>query len=1017
MRSSIPSWRVCRALVMVILLGALAPAWAQLSTAPSAQCHVTDGSFTACPNSAKEWSDVTPVSFPSTNSYLYVNQDPTHTNLYLMYDFPLRVNPLGATDSVHINFFTVETVSGAPKLIDYDIFIYGNGQVQILQQGKPTPPGNIVAAAGFGTSPNSSTAHVTAELQVPLVAGPPSTYSSDPLFWNTSLPPTPTPPPDPPSCVTSVLSVCVKTQDQIDAWTQESDAAYAEGEALYTAGLVACDQLGQQAQASSAAFAQASLNQAAALFNQQLQAIQASASQLKRAAQFIQNSPKTAQTILAAAAALQNYAESGPIPINDPETYVTVSLAGIVAAQKIAQGALVAARAVALSPEVAGVLATAAVAFDAGVALEAAVAVAVAQVAQAAATDGCLVALAAITAPDFAKAAAYELLAEDPPDPDYTVIAVPGAPAQPLVTTASGFSPQVVSDLNALIANAEQEIALLQVIPVSVNRVAGAVAAGNAFWQGQQANAVQTYASRLIALINNEASLKSSLASDLSASGLVFTFSSDTVYNLLLGPLLQNGLPAGLSTALTQLQTSSPTQADILSFLSSASAQTAAALGTGVFPQALTDPSLNVAANGAVKALATLGAVTPSTALTPSFNFTVAGDYTTAGVGLRGVAGASLALSTVPAGATVQKALLYWGMLDNGEDASLNKLTFNGQPIVGSRIGTGPDTCWGRTNSFTYRADVTSLVAGNGTYPLSNVAFGGNILAEGASLIVVYQLPGAPVKTVIIDDGNLSLPSGTPTGTASFTFNAAAPVQATTTFNVGDGQIAGTPVSFSGDAGTITFPNLFTSRDGPLWDTSTFNVSSVIAAGADSGSATISVTADCLLWSAQAFSVTSTVAPTPITTTAGFVVATPAGGTVINAAGLGTNDAPTVSQQLGKIVQFRTIQNPLVSPATLASQLTTGLVNDGVLNSSQAATVLQSVLKTVVTPLSSSPQACDVNGDGVIDKRDIALITSVLNTPAAGATDTRDANKDGIINALDARVCTTKCTTAGCAIN
>jgi hypothetical protein len=60
---------------------------------------------------------------------------------------------------------------------------------------------------------------------------------------------------------------------------------------------------------------------------------------------------------------------------------------------------------------------------------------------------------------------------------------------------------------------------------------------------------------------------------------------------------------------------------------------------------------------------------------------------------------------------------------------------------------------------------------------------------------------------------------------------------------------------------------------------------------------------------------------------------------------------------------------------------------------------------------------CDVNGDGEVDSRDIALIDAVLNTPAAGPYDPRDSDRNGIINILDARKCVTLCTHAGCAIN
>jgi hypothetical protein len=56
----------------------------------------------------------------------------------------------------------------------------------------------------------------------------------------------------------------------------------------------------------------------------------------------------------------------------------------------------------------------------------------------------------------------------------------------------------------------------------------------------------------------------------------------------------------------------------------------------------------------------------------------------------------------------------------------------------------------------------------------------------------------------------------------------------------------------------------------------------------------------------------------------------------------------------------------------------------------------------------------DLNGDGIVDKADVALITDALNTPANGPNDARDLNHDGVINALDARIVVTLCTHPGC---
>jgi hypothetical protein len=181
-----------------------------------------------------EWSDVQPAAFPASDSYLYVNQDPGHKFLYLMYDLPVRTAPLAPAESVHVNFDTIETVSGNPALIVYDVYIYGNGQMQVLQQGKPTPPGSIIGGLGFGVSPNSSTQHVMAELQVPLAAGlPPSTYSPDPLFWGASLPPTPPPPNPCPTQPGKDFNDCVKKLAN-----QNALLLYAEAAALATAAYI-----------------------------------------------------------------------------------------------------------------------------------------------------------------------------------------------------------------------------------------------------------------------------------------------------------------------------------------------------------------------------------------------------------------------------------------------------------------------------------------------------------------------------------------------------------------------------------------------------------------------------------------------------------------------------------------------------------------------------------------------------------------------------------------------------------
>jgi hypothetical protein len=366
------------------------------------------------------------------------------------------------------------------------------------------------------------------------------------------------------------------------------------------------------------------------------------------------------------------------------------------------------------------------------------------------------------------------------------------------------------------------------------------------------------------------------------------------------------------------------------------------------------------------------------------------GDYVASGVGLRDQTSGNITISGIPAGASIAKAFLYWGVLDNGEETSLHQVDLNGTQVNGTLIGIGPDTCWGDTNSFTYRADVTSLVAGNGVYALTNVASGGAILQEGASLVIIYQLTGAAVKTVMLDDGNLSMPTGTASGSATFSgFNASSPVGATTTFMVGDGQVPGTPTTFTGNNGTLSFPELFVAQEGAFWDTVSFNVSSVIGAGNSSGQASISITGDCLLWSAQAFSVTSAPATTPFSATAGVVEAGANGDTIVNLRGLQPQDAPTLGDQIGFVVQFRTIQNPSINGTILTNQLVNGLVNDGVISPSDASTIESNVLQKLVTPagiptISGKLLSQSTNSPGVIK-----AVVQLTNTGSGNATNTQ----------------------------
>src|SRR5712692_8472867 len=747
---------------------------AQVGTAPSANCHVSDGQFTTCTGGGSEWSDVQPLPFPASNSFLYVNQDAGRQFIFLLYDFPFKTTPIAATDSAHVSFDTVEQdlILGA-RLEQYDIDLFGDGRIQVAVFGQPEDPGRIAGKVGFGASPNSAVPHLIVELQVPLTPGVPTTYSPDPIFWG-AAPPAPPPPPPCPTDPGKSLNNCQK-------------AGYRKAGQVFSYTAI----------------------------------------------------------ILTVATGICAVATAG-VCLSVPITIALIAGTGAYAAGGI-------------------------YGFD-----------------------------------KFS----------DPSDPNFTVI------DQPLVIpiTAPVQDPanqQVADAFNALFANQAQQLALEKASNTALNRASGARDAGNTFWVQQQTQAAQQFIAQEAPLLDTQPHLLANLATALQAAGAQITFTTNDVRNFQ-ASLAANGLPAAITQELNQLGVDSAGQAQVLQSLLSLDPETAAQLGVGRFPQMLADPTI---ADGLQQLSKTLNQAAPTVGnLIPFISTTLAGDYTASGVGLRGTTGGNITLSGIPAGATIQNAYLYWGMLDDGEDASLRNLSFNGTPVLGTRIGTGPDTCWGRTNSFSYRADVTPLVTGNGTYSLTGVANGGFILAEGAALVVIYNTGGTSFRTVMLADGNVVLPAVF-TGQATFSgFTATAPVSAKTTFMVGDGQGFGNPALFTGANGTAVFNNPFVGSEGLYWDTLTFDGSAQVATGTTPADAQIRLSSDCLLWPAQAFSVSSS-KPAPTPATAAVVKATVDANTAIVPRGLAPTDVPSITDRIAMIVQSRLIEHPSISASDLTSQL------------------------------------------------------------------------------------------------
>ena len=102
-------------------------------------------------------------------------------------------------------------------------------------------------------------------------------------------------------------------------------------------------------------------------------------------------------------------------------------------------------------------------------------------------------------------------------------------------------------------------------------------------------------------------------------------------------------------------------------------------------------------------------------------------------------ASGNLVVSGIPAGATVRRAILWWGTT-----VADPAITLAGTAVSAQQTYTDTLTIGSSQNYFGYRGNVTSIVSGNGTYAFSGlntsttVTFGGACLG-GAMLMVIYD--------------------------------------------------------------------------------------------------------------------------------------------------------------------------------------------------------------------------------------------------------------------------------------
>ncbi len=165
-------------------------------------------------------------------------------------------------------------------------------------------------------------------------------------------------------------------------------------------------------------------------------------------------------------------------------------------------------------------------------------------------------------------------------------------------------------------------------------------------------------------------------------------------------------------------------------------------------------------------------------------NYFVTGDYASAGVTLRGapiVNGMATSTITIPSGtspgsvpdgADIVAAYLYWEAIENTPSPSSTNATFLGYSVTGLQVGSDVTRFSDGTYTGTlraYRADVNNYFPistgpnavryASGSFTVS-LPDGGTTMQipEGASLVVIYRVlsPNFPLKSVVLYNGSVT---------------------------------------------------------------------------------------------------------------------------------------------------------------------------------------------------------------------------------------------------------------------
>ncbi len=195
---------------------------------------------------------------------------------------------------------------------------------------------------------------------------------------------------------------------------------------------------------------------------------------------------------------------------------------------------------------------------------------------------------------------------------------------------------------------------------------------------------------------------------------------------------------------------------------------------------------------------------------------------------------AGISISGLPPCYSVVKAFLYTGGSGNGiaVNATVQNPAATSAVFPMTMIGQHSDKCWGYVGTYNYRADITSIIAGNGNYNVSGLPTSppltGNDM-DGASIIVIYQdLSQTYTGHIVIGDGCQVGIGAQVNNVVSGWSACAASTFANAFMIVSDLQNVGNASCFMNSASSnFTYPSA--SQD--WWDNIIMNPSPAITAG------------------------------------------------------------------------------------------------------------------------------------------------------------------------------------------